>query len=218
MNMSRLAGLLLFVGCMASAAPKTTAPETEAKTTTTAAVTGPTFAFQFRNAEMVDVIQSYSKVTGQKFVIDGGIHGKVTIMNPRKVTSEEAFNLLSLALASASVAISVQGDTMLVMQARQIQRNMIPVVTELPAAKPERMVAWVVDMQNIDADEVNRQLRLLTSKDGEVMSFGRNKLIIQDFISNLYRVHDIIAQIDKPGYQAPKDRVVLKKTGADEKQ
>lgn len=173
-------------------------------TTEAATVSDGTFPFQFKMADIADVIQTYAKITGQKFVVDANVHGKVTIINPHKVNAEEAFNLLSSSLATNGVAISQQGDTMLVCQARYVQRNLIPVVTELPPLKPEKMISWVVELKNIDADDVNKELRLIASNQGEVFPFGRKYLIMSDWVSNLYRVRDIITQIDKPGYQAPK--------------
>lgn len=162
------------------------------------------FTFNFKGAEVVDVLQQYMKITGQKFVVNESVHGKITILNPHDVTAEEAFGLLSTALAENGIGISEQGDVMVVMNARNIQRDFIPVVTELPPLKPERMVSWVVETHNVDAGEVNKQLRLLTSRDGEEFPFGKNKLIISDWVSNLYRVRDLMAKLDQPEHATTK--------------
>jgi general secretion pathway protein D len=81
--------------------------------------------FQFKNADVIDVLQAYMKATGQKFVIDPSIHGKITILNPRPVKTEEAFNLLSSSLATNQIAISEQGDTMVVASARNLQHGFV---------------------------------------------------------------------------------------------
>ncbi|NJL24478.1 MAG: hypothetical protein HC902_04465 [Calothrix sp. SM1_5_4] len=44
---------------------------------------------------------------------------------------------------------------MFVNQARNIQRNLIDVSSELPAARPERMFTLVIDLKNASADEIN---------------------------------------------------------------
>ncbi len=93
----------------------------------------------FRNEELSKIIEVYSKASGQKFVVDSSVRGKVSIFLPEPVSYEEAFNQLSSALALNSFAISRQGDTMIVTGARNIQRNLIEVSTELPSLKPERM-------------------------------------------------------------------------------
>ena len=46
--------------------------------------------FNFNNEEISKIIQTYSKESGQKFVVDSTVRGKVTILNPEKITKEEA--------------------------------------------------------------------------------------------------------------------------------
>lgn len=156
--------------------------------------------FEYQDAEVVTVIQDYAKASGQRFVIDAGVKGKVTVINPSKVTVEEAFNQLSTALATNGIAISKQGDVMLVQPARNIQRNLIDVTTELPPLRPEKMVTWIINLKHAKADEVNRQLRILASKDGELVPYtATNQILVSDWVSNLHRIGKIISQIDRPG-------------------
>jgi general secretion pathway protein D len=156
-------------------------------------------SFSYKDADMVKVIEDYSSASGQKFVIDSDVKGKVTVLNPDSVTLEEAFNQLSMVLAANSLAISKQGDVMMVSQARRVQRNLIDVTTELPPLKPEKMHTWIINLKYVSAEEVNRQLRILTSRDGELVPFQpRNQLIITDWVSNLHRINAIISQLDKP--------------------
>jgi general secretion pathway protein D len=145
------------------------------------------------------VLKEYSKWTGQKFVVDPAVKAKVTILSPQPVARDEAFNLLSSAMASNGFAISKQGDTMYVSSARNIQRNLLEVTTELPSLKPERMVTWVINLKYVKADEVNKQLRILTSRDGELVPFtDRNQLIVTDWSSNLHRIGQIVSKTDIP--------------------
>ena len=158
-----------------------------------------TMKFNYQNADIMDVIKDYSQASGQKFVVDPQVKGKVTAMNPESVSVEEGFNQLSMVLASNGLAISKQGDVMMISQARRIQRNLIEVGPDLPSLKPEKMFTWVISLKFISADEVNKQLRILTSTDGELVPFTqRNQLIVTDWVSNLHRISALIAQLDKP--------------------
>lgn len=155
--------------------------------------------FAFNNEEITKVIEAYSKATGQKFVIDPGVRGKATILNPGKVSDAEAFNLLSDALAVNGYAIAKREDTMVIMSARNIQRNLVETVTTLPPLKPERMVTYMMTLKNIPVMHVQRELRILPSKDGEMSVLeGTNQLIITDWTSNLHRVNDVLQKIDMP--------------------
>lgn len=155
--------------------------------------------FAYKNEDIIKVIDDYSKASGQKFIIDPAVHGKVTIINKGPISVAEAFNQLSSALAVNSLAISTQEDMMVVAQARSIQRNLIDVGNDLPPLKPERMFTWVIKLKSASAEEVNKQLRILSSRDGELVPYAHtNQIIVTDWVSNLYRISKLVKQIDDP--------------------
>lgn len=169
----------------------------------------------FTNEEILKVIEIYSKASGQKFIVDPAVRGRISIFNQEPVTTEEAFNQLSTSLAVNGFAISKQGDTMVVKTARNIQRDLIEVTSEKPALKPERMHTWIYKLQNVPAAQINRDLRILPSRDGEMnVNVGTNEIIITDWTSNLHRIGDILKAVDKvPDAQTAK----LVKMGQDER-
>lgn len=151
----------------------------------------------FNNEEITKVIENYSKVSGQKFILDPGVRGKVSIFVQEEVGLEEAFNHLSSALAINGFAISKQGDTMVVKAGRNIQRDYIETTTKLPTMKPERMATWIYTFKNVSAENVNRDLRILPSKDGEMsVNADTNQIIFSDWTSNLNRIADLLKEID----------------------
>ncbi len=153
----------------------------------------------FNSEEITKIIELYSKASGQKFVVDPSVRGKVSIFLQESVSIEEAFNQLSSALALNGYAISKQGDTMVVKSARNIQRDLIEVSTEKPALKPERMYTWIYTAKNIPATNIISDLRILPSKDGELsLNANSNQIIFCDWTSNLQRVGEILKEIDKP--------------------
>ena len=155
-------------------------------------------SFNYDNAEITKVIKDYSKMTGQKFIIDPQVRGMITITNPGEITTEEAFNELSSALALNGIGISTQDGTMIVQHARAVQRNLIPVTKELPPINPTRMVTYVIELKNADADEVNKQLRILTSKDGELVPYTRtNQIFVTDWTPNLHRIAQMMTMVDQ---------------------
>lgn len=155
-------------------------------------------SFSYEDVEISKVLKDYAAASGQKFIVDPNVRGKITIINPSQVTVEEAFNQLSTALATNSIGIVVQDGVMNVKPARSIQRDSIPVVKELPPMRPERMVTWIIDLKYVSADDVNKQLRILTSRDGELVPYTpTNQMIVSDWTPNLHRIGSIIASIDK---------------------
>jgi type II secretory pathway component GspD/PulD (secretin) len=158
------------------------------------------FPFTFQEAPLNKVVGIYSAQTNQRFVIDPSVSAntKVTIIESGKISGKEAYNLLSASLALEGIAISNRDGTYVVAGAKTIQRSYIPVVTDLPTLQPEKLVTWIVTLKNADANGILQQLRMLTSKEGEMVAYGQNRLMITDWVSNLYRVHDLIEHIDKP--------------------
>ena len=162
-----------------------------------------TLKLNVKNEELLNVIEIYSKASGQKFVIDPAVRGKVSILNQEPIALPEVFNQLSSALALNGFAISKQGDVMVIKTARNIQRDLVEVSTELPALKPERMATWIVTFKNIPAVNVNRDMRIFPSKDGEMsVNVSGNQIIFTDWTANLHRISEILKQIDKPVDQA----------------
>lgn len=159
----------------------------------------PRSTFNFQNEDLVKVIETYSRLAGVKIVIDPNVRGRVTILNPQPVTLAQAFEDLSLALSLESYGFSRVGDTLVLRSARNLQRGLIEVRTTLPPIKPERMVTYVLKLKHIPAVGVNRDIRILLSKDGELVpDANSNSLIISDWTSNLRRVHDLMVELDVP--------------------
>lgn len=153
-------------------------------------------------------------MTGQKFIVDPQVRGVITITNPGEITTTEAFNELSSALAVNGIGISTQDGTMIVQSARSVQRSLIPVTKELPALQPTRMVTYVIDLKNVSADEVNKQLRILTSKDGELVPYTHtNQIFVTDWTPNLHRIAQMMKFVDEhvQPSKAPKKKDAVKK-------
>jgi general secretion pathway protein D len=153
----------------------------------------------FVNEDLTNIIQAYSKASEQNFIIDPGVRGKVSILNSDAVDVTEAYNQLSSALAVNGYAISKQENSYIVKPARNVERDLIEVSADVPALKPERLVTWVVTFKNLSAKTVLREMRNLTSKDGEMnLSTQSNQIVMTDWASNLNRVAKLFEQMDKP--------------------
>jgi type II secretory pathway component GspD/PulD (secretin) len=158
-----------------------------------------TLNFNYKDTDVNKVIADYAKASGQRFLVDPSTKGKISILNQTPVTLNEAYNQLSSALAVNGLAISVQGDMRVVSPARSVQRGLIEVTTQMPELKPERMVTWAISLKHISADDINKQLRILSSKDGELVPFSAtNQIIVTDWTSNLHRIAKIIETVDQP--------------------
>lgn len=149
--------------------------------------------------DVAKLIETYAQATGQKFLLDPGVRGRVTLINKEPVPYEEAFHQISLGLAMHGYAIVKNGDVMTVRPARAAQRDLIEITYEVPTSRPERLATWIVTLKHTTADRVVRELRSITTKDGDVQSLEKNnQIMLTDYTSNLNRFAQIIKGLDKP--------------------
>jgi general secretion pathway protein D len=154
----------------------------------------------YSNEEITKIIEAYAKASGQKFIVDTTVRGKITILNPSEISLEEAYSQMSSALALNGFAIVKQGNVSVVRNARSAQRDNLQVYTnEVPPAQPDRMVTWIVTLKNVPAGEINRSIRMLTSAYGEMAILEKkNQLIFTDWTSNIQRISEVISKLDVP--------------------
>ncbi len=151
------------------------------------------------SVELTDFIKTYAKASGKKIMVDPGVRGKITIYNPAPISLDEAYNQLGAALALNGYAISQRDDLLVIISGRNAQRSLIETFIELPPLKPERMVTWMIKLKYVNVEEINKRLRILPSKDGEMTPFEpTNTLIVSDYVSNIHRIAVLIKELDRP--------------------
>lgn len=161
------------------------------------------FQFQFENTEIEEVVKIFARESNQKFIVDSGIRAKINIFVAKPVPQEEAFHLLSKALATKGIGMAKHGEVWIVKKAKQLQRDLIPVVTNLPDPIPERMLSYVVTLKYLTTDFFMKKLKIYLSKDGEINAVGENKLVVIDWVSNLYQMQSLLNELDKEDTKFP---------------
>ena len=189
-----LTGLLaatLFLSCgLALAAPE--------KPTAARSPSGVTL--DFKEVELVDLIQTMSELTGKNFIYDDTVKGKVTIISPRSVSLAEAYQVFLSVLNVKGFTVVPAGKVNKIVATRDAKENRLPTVTdgEMPGA--EQYVTRLVPLQNVDANVLaTTVLTPLMPKTGSIVAFApTNTLIITDSAGNIDRLLEIIRQLDNP--------------------
>lgn len=159
-------------------------------------------SFDFPNVEITDVIKAISELTGKNFIIDPGVRGKITIVAPSKISVAEAYKAFLSALAINGFTIVPSGAFLKVKSARNAQRDNIDTFSGAYYPNSDQMITRIIHLKHISASQVNRDLRILPSKDGEMNIYEpTNSIIISDYGSNIDRVMKIIGQLDVPGFE-----------------
>lgn len=168
-------------------------------------------SFDFPNVEITDVIKAISELTGKNFIIDPGVRGKITIIAPTKITVAEAYKAFLSALAINGFTVVPSGSFLKVKSARNAQRDNIETFSGAYYPNSDQMITRIIHLKHISAAQVNRDLRILPSKDGEMNIYEpTNSIIISDYGSNIDRVMKIISQLDVPGFEEQLEVIPIK--------
>lgn len=156
----------------------------------------------FPNAEITDVVKAIGQLTGKNFIIDPGVRGKISIIAPSKVTVAEAYKAFLAALAINGFTVVPYGKFLKVKASRNAQRDAIETYTGEYAPNSDIYITRIIHLKHISAEEVNKRLRVLPSKDGEMTPYEpTNSLIITDYGANVERMTKIIRELDRPGFE-----------------
>lgn len=159
-------------------------------------------SFDYPNAEITDVIKAMSQLTGKNFIIDPAVRGKISIIAPSQITVAEAWKAFLAALAVNQFTVVPYGKFLKVKSTRNALRDSLETYSGKYYPNSDIMITRIIHLKHISADEVNKRLRILPSKDGEMTPYEpTNSLIITDFGSNIERIMKIISELDRPGFE-----------------
>ncbi|HRK08131.1 MAG TPA: type II secretion system secretin GspD [Pseudobdellovibrionaceae bacterium] len=156
----------------------------------------------FPDVEINELVKAMGLLTNKNFIIDPGVRGKITILAPNKVTVAEAYKAFLAALAINGFTVVPYGKFYKIKSSRNAQRDSIETYTGEYAPTSDIYITRIVHLKHTSAEEVNKRLRVLPSKDGEITPYEpTNSLIITDYGANVERMIKIIKELDRPGFE-----------------
>ncbi|MDO8282386.1 MAG: secretin N-terminal domain-containing protein [Thermodesulfovibrionia bacterium] len=160
---------------------------------------GSKIAFNFVDVDIPTIIKFISKITGDNFIFDETIKGKITIIAPTELTIEESFTLFTSVLNLKGFTIIPAGTKTytIVPSIQATQSGEISSGDVMPV--DERYITRILAIENINAEDALKFLRPIVSKNGHLSVFGpRNLLMIVDSALNIEKVVKILERIDQP--------------------
>ena len=154
----------------------------------------------FRDADLTQIIEAVSTITGKTFIVDPRVRAQVTILSSTPMSADafyEAF--LSILQVHGFVAVP-SGDVIKIIpdaNARQLPANDLPGSVR---ADSDEFVTQVIAVRNVSAAQLVPVLRPLIPQYGHLVAYpASNMLIISDRASNVNRMMRIIQRIDQGG-------------------
>ncbi|WP_430446138.1 type II secretion system secretin GspD [Sphingorhabdus contaminans] len=167
-----------------------------------------------RDADIRAFVQDAARVTGQTFIVDGRVTGKVSVVTDRPLSRSEYFEVfLSTLRANGLVAIPMRGGGYRVQPSEGAATQ--PSRVGSKTAAPSQFVTEVFRLRSIDATTAVETLRPLVSREGSITANrNANSLVVADYADNLRRIRELVRQIDRDS--AATQIVTLDNAGARE--
>ena len=183
----------------------------------TIVLTTPAAAQQTLNVRDADIrafVQDAARVTGQTFIVDGRVTGKVSVVTDRPLSRSEYFEVfLSTLRANGLVAIPMRGGGYRIQPSDGAATQ--PTRVGSRAESASQFVTEVFRLRSIDAATAVETLRPLISREGSLTANrSANSLVVADYADNIRRIRDLIRQIDRDS--AATQIVTLDNAGARE--
>src|ERR1022692_1501985 len=178
---------------------------------------GATITPNYKDADLSQIIQAVSEVTGKNFIIDPRVNAKVTMLSATPMSAAafyEAF--LSVLQVYGYVAVPAGKVIKIIPNTDARQLPSIDLPSDVSSSSDE-IVTQIITMKNISAAQLVPLLRPLIPQQGHLAAYpSGNMLIISDRASNVSRIMKIIERMDESGDE-PIDVVPLHNASATER-
>lgn len=152
----------------------------------------------FRDTNILAVLEFYSQLMGKTFVPNEKLKGPVTVISPKPVTKWEALRLLYSVLEMKGFTLIYQGNYYKVIPKKTAAKSGLSV--NRAGVGGDQMYTEVVKLKFLKASDLVKDFKTILSPDGSVFAGASdNYLVITDSATNIARMKNIIKRIDSPG-------------------
>ncbi len=154
----------------------------------------------FKDADLGQIVEAVSALTGKTFIIDPRVKANVTILSSTPMPPSALYEVF-LAILQVHGFIAVpSGNTIKILpdaNLRQVPANDLP---DSVSRASDEIVTQVVTIKNVSAAQLVPMLRPLMPQSGHMAaSPTANILILSDHANNVNRMMRIIERIDQAG-------------------
>jgi len=157
-------------------------------------------SMDFTDVDLPVLIKFMSEQTRKNFIFDERVQGKITIISPRKISVEDAYNVFLSVLQVKGFATIEQGNAIKIIALRDAKQDSLPTARAGEPAVAAEFITRLIPLQYTDTTEIVPVLAPIISKDGLLTAFpASNMLILIDSRFNIDRILKILAELDIEG-------------------
>ncbi|KPK39879.1 MAG: type II secretion system protein GspD [Gammaproteobacteria bacterium SG8_47] len=156
----------------------------------------------FKDTDLTAVIGAVSEMTGENFIVDPRVKGKVTVISSQPMNADEVYQVfLSVLKVHGFSAIPGENATKIV-PAVNAKQEEVPLVSSRSPGRGDEVVTRVITIENVDAAQLVPILRPLVPQPGHLAAYpASNMLIVSDTAANIERLVQIINRVDRATYE-----------------
>ena len=158
----------------------------------------------FKDVELAVVVETIARITGQNFIYDDRVRGRVTIVSPSEVTVDQAFAVFESVLKiKGFTAVPGPGGVLKIVPVRDAKESSIETIKDnRPSPNRDSFVTRLVPLLYIDAEAITNTIKPLVSKDASMVAYApTNTIILTDTEANIRRLLSILEAIDVKTYK-----------------
>jgi general secretion pathway protein D len=172
-------------------------------------------ALDFDDVDIRLFIRVMSELTGKNFIIDNNVKGKVTVLSPRKLTIQEAFDVFKSVLAVNGFALVESEEAIKIVPSQNISGYELPVSTKKIPRPEDQFITQIMSLKYLDAQTLLPVIKPLLSRQGSVFAIpSGDLLIVTDSKSNVRKVSEILDEVDIGISDAVVEKMDLKHASA----
>lgn len=157
----------------------------------------PAATVNWKDADIRQVVEAVSAVTGKNVILDPRVTGKVTLLSPTPLGPDAMYEAF-LSILQVHGYVAIESDNLVKVVPDATARQLPTKIGAGGTYGPDDLTTQVVQLRNVGATQLVSLLRPLLPQYGHLVAHaGSNMLVISDRAANVARVVSIIRRIDQ---------------------
>ena len=156
-------------------------------------------SLDFSDIDIRSFVKVVSELTGQNYILDPSVTGKITVTSPKSIPREAIPSVFSAVLEVYGFTAIAEGSIVKIIPSARAKQE--SAVEDAPGALPDAgFVTQVLSLQRVDAEEIRAIIQPLLTRAGHVAVHAPSRtVIVADSQRNVHRIESIIATLDASG-------------------
>lgn len=165
-----------------------------------------TVVLNFNEANLREILQTISEITGENFILAPGVNAKVSIKTMKPVAKADVFGIFETILDLNGLAPVKTGSYYKIVPSQSAKQHNIAISrTADPKKVPDgdTIINLLVPIEFISANEVSQVIKPMISTNGSISVYPRtNTLMVTDNSTNLKKVLEVMELLDVDTFKA----------------